>query len=123
MPLSAVNETRGAVLATRVRRATTFFARLRGLMLAPPLDPGSALLIAPCSGVHTMFMRYPIDVLHLDGHGRVLVALAAMRPWRLGPVVPRTRAVLELPAGVLAKTGSRDGDRVTFGPAAAQSPH
>jgi uncharacterized protein len=70
------------------------------------------LVVEPCNGVDTFFMRLPIDVVHVGAEGEVLRLLPAMRPWRLGPIVRRSRWVLELPAGSVDATGARLGDRL-----------
>ena len=71
---------------------------------------GEGLLITHCTSVHTIGMAFPIDVLHLDRDGRVTALLRNLKPWRLGPWVPRGAAVLELPAGAAAAT--QVGDRI-----------
>jgi hypothetical protein len=112
--MRAENQTRGVVLATEVEVAERFFARLLGLMGRPPLPPGRALLIRPCDGIHTCFMRAPIDAVFLDDEGRVIAALGPLAPWRLTRVYPRATAVLELGAGTVAATGTAAGDQVAL---------
>lgn len=89
--------------APRIVLARTFAQRFFGWMgRAIPADEG--LLLAPCSSVHTFFMRGPIDVVFLDQRSRVLrsATLAAWRmAWQRG-----ARMVLELPAGGYARLGS-----------------
>src|SRR5215210_470475 len=97
--LRVVNATRGSVLAERVEVAASSWRRMRGLLGRPPLAAGEGLLIVPCQGVHTMGMAYPIDVVHLDRDGVVRKVLRAIKPWRHGPLVWRSRMVLELAAG------------------------
>lgn len=104
------NQRTGQVLGTAVRRADSFWLRLRGLMFRRALHPGEGLLILPCKAVHTHFMRIPIDVLFLDGSNRVLHLLARMEPWGQSPVVREAAAVLELAAGAAA--GTRPGDQL-----------
>lgn len=67
----------------RLRVARGFWPRFRGLMLAPPLPDGDALLIRRCAGVHCLFMRYAIDVVYLDDDGQVLQCVRNLRPWRM----------------------------------------
>ncbi|HEY3111202.1 MAG TPA: DUF192 domain-containing protein, partial [Chloroflexota bacterium] len=62
----------------------------------------------------TFFMRMPIDVAFLDGDGKVLRVASGVPPWRIGPVAWRARRALELPAGVLAASATRPGDRLSF---------
>ena len=81
----------------RVRVARSYWRRLRGLMLTRPLGPGEGLLFPRCTSVHTLFMRYPIDVVLLDADLRV-VGVETLPPWRLGRRIPGTAHILELPA-------------------------
>ena len=63
-------------------------------------------------GIHTIGMRFAIDVLLLDEEGQVLYSIHAMKPLRLSPVIRKAMMVLELPAGVLRETGTQVGDRI-----------
>lgn len=108
------NQTRGVAVATRARAATTYRQRLLGLMGQRTLDVGESLVIEPCQGVHTGFMRFSIDVFHVSADGRVLRVLSNMKPWRLGPVVRSSRLVVESPAGTALATGTAEGDVLTF---------
>jgi uncharacterized membrane protein (UPF0127 family) len=72
-------------------------ARLLGLALLARAPPGSALLLPRCRSVHTVGMRFPLDLVFLDAAGRVLRTEAAVPPWRV--VSCRNAvAVLEVPA-------------------------
>jgi uncharacterized membrane protein (UPF0127 family) len=81
-----------------VRRADHFFSRLAGLLFSSPLQPGQALLIVPCAAVHTAFMRYAIDVVFLDGAGRIRKMVSRLKPWRAA-ACPGAWQTLELAAG------------------------
>jgi hypothetical protein len=106
------NETRAAILAERVFAATSFLARLRGLIGYRALAPGAALWIRPCQQVHTHFMRDAVHVLFLDDELRVVWAVESLRPWRISPWVRRARSVLELSACLPLAAGP--GDRLTL---------
>jgi uncharacterized protein len=112
--LRAENVTRGRTLATRVAVADGPWSRLRGLIGRSPLAAGEALLITPCSGIHTFFMGFPIDVLFLDAGGLVVAALGPLPPWRLTRIYPAAAVALELPPGTLAASGTADGDCIEF---------
>lgn len=115
-PVAAVNCSRGESLADKVRLADTFVARLAGLLIGPRLQPGEGLWLVPTNGVHTMGMRYPIDVLFLDKKNTVVACCHSLVPWRTAMPVPGTFSCLELPAGTIARTGTESGDRLKLDP-------
>lgn len=114
MHVAAIDRTTGAVLAARAARADRFLPRLVGLLGRRALAEGEGLLLVPCSSIHTLGMRFPIDVLFLGPEGNVLRALHGVPPWRVPAPVPGARMVLELPAGTLARTGTIDGNLVVL---------
>ena len=71
---------------------------MKGLLGRSALDPDEGLLLRPAGSVHTAFMRFPIDVVFLDGAMQVLRVEPNVRPWRVAGQ-RRARAVLELAAG------------------------
>ena len=81
-------------------------------MFRPKLDDGSGLVIDPCSSIHTMWMRFPIDVLYVNNDDTIARADRAMKPWRFGPLFVRGKYVIELPPGTIEATGTERGDRV-----------
>lgn len=107
-----VNLDTGAVVAERTELADNIWTRFVGLMGRDRLDAGDALVIVPCNSVHMFFMRFPLDILHLDRDGVVLRAVPELRPWAIGPIVRRSHSVVELPAGTIAATGTRAGHRL-----------
>lgn len=88
----------------RVRIADTFVSRGLGLLVGAPIDRDEGLLIAPCSSIHTMGMRYTIDVVFMDRDARVCRVCGDVRAGRLR-FGWGARAVLELRAGVAAQHG------------------
>ena len=106
------NLTRNLPLITQGRVADTFWLRLRGLLGAKPLQPGEGLVLVGEKSIHTLFMGFPIDVVYADKGGKVLRADINMVPYRLGPFVPRSAYVLEMPVGVIAETATAVGDQL-----------
>jgi uncharacterized protein len=96
-----------------VRRARTFWQRLRGLLGAPPLPAGRGLLLEPCRAVHTLGIRHPIDVAFVDREGVVLSLRRGLGRARLA-VCTRAAATLELRAGEIARLGLWTGCRIEF---------
>lgn len=87
-------------------------ARARGLLGRDGVH--GALWLAPARSVHTVGMRFAIDVAHLDRRGRVL-RVATMAPGRVGRIVWRAHAVVEAEAGALARWGIGPGDVLSIG--------
>jgi uncharacterized membrane protein (UPF0127 family) len=109
-----VNRTRGIVLGVKVRTASTFLSRLVGLLGTAEIADGEGLWIVPCRSVHTLGMRYPLDVVFLDARGIVVGILEGLPPNRVGRVFRDARGALELRSGILAATGTAPGDRLEF---------
>ncbi|MBC9070771.1 DUF192 domain-containing protein [Thauera sp. CAU 1555] len=92
--------------------AAGFWSRFAGLMLRRPPKGAQGLLLVRCASIHTLFMRYWLDIAWLDGAGRVLACVPDLGPWR-ARVGPRgTVHVLELKAGSLAAMGIETGCRI-----------
>jgi uncharacterized membrane protein (UPF0127 family) len=73
----------GEVVCERCLMATNSALRFRGLMGKKELPAGEGILLRPCSSVHTMFMRFPIDVVFCDGDLRVLAVAPKVPKWRM----------------------------------------
>lgn len=97
---------RAAVAATR-------WQRLVGLLGRRHLPPGQGLLLVPCRAVHTIGMRFPIDVIFLAREGRV-VGIATLPPGRLAWGGFHAWAALEVPAGEAQAAGLRVGERLVL---------
>jgi uncharacterized membrane protein (UPF0127 family) len=84
-------------------------ARRRGLLGRDHLE--GALVLRPCRWVHTLGMRFPIDVAFLDTDGTVVKTMQ-MHQHRIGVPVWRATLVIEAEAGAFARWGLRVGDVV-----------
>ena len=106
-----IHEPSGDVLAERLETARTHLERMRGLLGRDSLPPGGGMMIERCSSIHTLFMRFPIDVIFTASDLTVRKALRHVKPWRLAAALGAD-TVLELPAGTLARTCVAPGDRL-----------
>ena len=112
-------------LATRMATAGTHWTRLRGLLRQTPRDnfvQGRGLWIVPCRGVHTLGMRFPIDVVYLTKDNVVLHLEHGLRPWRFAPIRMRAASVLELPENTVRSTGTTIGDELEIDPHHPEKP-
>jgi len=98
----------GRVLAS-AEIATDRAERRRGLLGRD--GAGGALVIQPCRWVHTIGMRFPLDVAFLDAEG-VVVKTVRMSRHRVGVPVPKAHLVIEAQAGAFARWGLQVGDTV-----------
>lgn len=90
--------------------ARSFWQRFIGLMGSQPLPLAQGLLIPRCASVHTLFMRYPLDVVYLDQGGAVVKLVPGLPPWRLSWGGRAARQTLEMAAGGIAHCGLALGD-------------
>jgi uncharacterized membrane protein (UPF0127 family) len=98
----------GEVLAS-LELAESWRARSRGLLGRDGID--GALLLTPARSVHTIGMRFPIDVAFCDAEMRV-VRLVTMPRYRVSRPVWRARSVVEAEAGAFARWNLRAGDQL-----------
>ena len=112
--LRIVNKTRNRVLGSRVGLANQWWLRARGFMGRPQPGPGEGLLLYPCRAVHMHGMKFPLDVIFLDRQGRVTAAYPDLKPGRRTPWHGEARYALEIPAGTLGETETREGDLVAW---------
>ena len=97
--------------------AGSFVARFLGLMGRAGMDPDEVLLFRTAS-IHTNFMRFPIDVVFLDGELGVLKIVPALKPWRLAGQ-RGAGWTLELPAGTCTERGLQVGETLSTDPPGA----
>ena len=115
-----INAHTGHVVAEEVERALTRRARKQGLLGRDGLDPSSALIIAPCFAVHTIGMRFAIDVLFVTRGGQILKMVTGLDRWRVS-AAGGAYAAIEFAAGALASRALAVGDRLYLAPATRAS--
>ncbi len=110
----AFNRTRQSFLATDLTVADTHWTRLRGLLgtTRTTFAAGKGLWIVPCHGVHTLAMRYPLDIVYLDEQKVVVHVEENVRPWRITPMRMDAVTVLELPSHTIWSTHTQVGDEI-----------
>ena len=102
------------VIVERAVIADGYWSRFWGLMGRRKLGEDEGLLIEPCSSIHTMFMRFAIDVVFLDRERRI-VKVATVPPFRAA-LGGGGQAVLEIPAGTAKRNGLEVGDALSLTP-------
>ncbi len=98
----------GEVLAA-VEVATSFNDRFVGLLGRDGID--GAMLLKPARSVHSLGMRFPIDVAFCDRDLRVIDTIT-LRRWRMTRPRLGARSVLEAEAGAFDRWRLRVGDQL-----------
>lgn len=109
--MPVINATRKTWLATKVRKADSFLTRLVGLLKRKNLGPEEALWLMPSKGIHTVGMKFPIDVVFLNRGNTVVGLVQGMAPCRLSSIHFTSYSVLELPTGTIRKSRTEVGDQ------------
>lgn len=84
----------------RVHKTEGWWQRAVGLLATSQLDDPRGLWISPCRSIHTVGMRYAIDVVFIDERGRVKKLVRGLQPWR-ATACSGARSTLELRAGAI----------------------
>ena len=106
------NETKNKTLLERAGLADSFFLRLKGLLGKKGLPPGEGLVIKPCNAVHTLGMKFPIDVAFVNKENRICHIIEGMPPSRVGKSVKGAYYVIEGKPGLFSETCTEVGDLV-----------
>ena len=108
--MTIFNVSRSTQIADKAVLAQTMFSRMRGLLAKDTFCAGEALILQPADSLHTFFMRFPIDVIFLDGKDKVLKISENLPPFRFC-LAPRGAArVIELPPNTIQNSSTQVGD-------------
>jgi hypothetical protein len=103
-----VNTSKGTTLATRALVANTIQERTTGLLNRSSLENGEGLIIPGCKRIHSIGMKFPIEVIFLSDDGQV-VRCGVLTPGGFAGAA-QSDVVIELPIGTIGKTGTLPGD-------------
>ena len=84
-----------------VSRAGNWLSKGIGVIGMPDLPAGQGLWLPGVTAVHTWFVRFPLDLLFLDGRGVAVKVAHNVRPWISLVCSPGAEGVVELGAGTL----------------------
>jgi uncharacterized membrane protein (UPF0127 family) len=100
---------RDEVVLASLEVPTTRSGRARGLLGRDSFD--GAIYLRPCRSVHTLRMRFPIDVAFVDAE-MCVVRIVRLVPHRMTRPCWRARGVVEAPAGSFSSWGLHVGDQL-----------
>jgi len=110
------NQTRECFLSLSITRADTSFARLKGLIGRLRLKYDEGLWMVPSSGVHTIGVLFPLDLIYLDEDYRVIHLIEFFRTFRIAPLRTNAASVLQLPIHTIYSSQTQPGDQFLICP-------
>lgn len=112
--MKAINVTSGKELANFLIVADNLLSRWKGLLGKEALSTDAGLLITPCIGIHTFFMRHSIDLIFLNSEYRVIAVKEALPPNSITGLYTKACCALELSSGKIFATTTKPGHLITF---------
>lgn len=104
------NKTRETVLANRFKRAKGL-NKFVGLM---GKKKPAALVLQTRFGIHTFFLKFPIDIVIVNKNKKVVLTKKCIMPNKILIWNIRFDTVIELPEGTIDRTKTRRGDILEF---------
>lgn len=111
MFMKVINQTRNTLLADKIIDPKTLLDQSLGLL---KYKTPTAMLLKTRFGIHTLDMKYPIDVIILDKNNRVTALKENLKPNRIFIWNIKYNTVLELPGGTIHTTKTAIGDDLSF---------
>ncbi|USA45365.1 DUF192 domain-containing protein [Acinetobacter sp. C26M] len=93
--------------------AKSFLARAGGLLFRKKLMSRQCLLITPCRSIHTIGMRYSIDIIFIDAFGYITDIYYDVKPFKVVSASAKACSVVEFLGGTLGQF-DLDGNRSLF---------
>jgi uncharacterized membrane protein (UPF0127 family) len=106
------NQTRESFLSLGVGVANTVFTRLKGLIGKLTLRLDEGLWVVPSIGIHTVGVRFALDLVYLDEDYRVIHVVESFPTFRIAPLKPEAASVLELPTHTIYSSQTNVGDQL-----------
>lgn len=86
--------------------------RAVGLLFTDTLPAHEGMWFDQCAAIHTLGMRYPIDVIFLDRDNRVIQTIEHVPPHKLAVTCLKATVTIELGAGTLDRVRVERGDHL-----------
>jgi uncharacterized protein len=108
------NQTRECFLSLEVTAADTIFSRLRGLIGRLKLRSDEGIWVVPSRGIHTLGLLFPLDLIYLDEHHRVIHLVEYFPSFRIAPLKTQAESVLELATHTIYSSQTQSGDQLVI---------
>ena len=100
----------------RVKVAGNIWSRGWGLLGRKELKIDQGLWIKPCASVHTLLMRFPVDLIYLDAENQVVKTQSRVQPFKFSAGNSQTHSVLEMSEGFIVRNHWVVGDKLEIVP-------
>lgn len=111
--MQLLNKTKNQLIATHVEVANTFIKRAIGLLSKKSLDKQHCMWFDDCRSIHTLGMRFSLDIIFVDKKMVVKKVLYNVKPGRFMTMpVWSARSAFEFSAGSLADHSIQPGDQL-----------
>jgi uncharacterized membrane protein (UPF0127 family) len=89
----------------------SILSRMVGLLGRSGLKQGSAMLLKPCGSIHTVGMKFSLDLIFLDKDNCIVRTVCGVAPNRFVLGGFGAKSVVEVESGWLDVCGLRTGDK------------
>jgi uncharacterized protein len=110
------NKTRGTVLAKHLITLNSNFHDTLRFLNRRGIPRNCALLIAPCTEIHTVGMRKSVDIVYLNRNGHVVKMFKSLPPDCVADSPQRAVSAVELPADAIGESDTTVGDEIELDP-------
>lgn len=104
------NKSKNTIIAKKYLYETGL-SRIKGLMFNKKAE---TLVFRTRFGIHTFFVKFPIDLIILDKTNKVVFLKESVKPDRIVLWNPRYDLVVEMPEGSIRKSRTKIGDIITL---------
>ena len=110
--LCVFNRNRESFLGLRVAPADTWRIGLKGLSEKSGVTPDDGIWLIPSRGIHTIGMRFAVDLIYLDSANRVIYLVEHLGPFRISPIKIKCASILELRSRAIYSSNTQIGDEL-----------
>jgi hypothetical protein len=107
------NERTGEVVSGNAVLAANPLTRMKGLLGRSSMPSSEAIILRPASSIHTLFMRFGLDIIYVDRENQILKVVRDLAPFRFSSA-RGAMSVIEMAAGATGGHDLRAGDRLLF---------
>ena len=110
-----VNTRTGKTVIKNLSVRKTFLEKLTGYMMVPRPEADSGLLLLNTTRVHTLFMKFPLDLLYLDRSWKIIKTARNISGFRFPSPPSGCRHITEVPhGGTESRFDIKRGDRLSI---------